>query len=93
MNPQNSKPRILTQSKFNPPEEVINAAKWCAVRGLKGNIGDRLPMNMDARAVDWINKNRLSFERYISIQSKPIIGADQDQRDQLTTRLSLRSEK
>lgn len=93
MNLQNSKPHILTQPKFNPQEEIISAAKWCAVRGLKGHIGDRLPENMDARAVDWINKNRLAFERHVSIQSKQIIDADQDQRDQLTTRLSLRRMK
>jgi hypothetical protein len=41
--------------------EVQDAAKWCAVRGYTGKVGDALPANLSAKALREINANPIWF--------------------------------
>ena len=66
------KPGILLQERFNPPDEVKSIAKWCAERGIKGKIGDRLPEAISSASHDWINRNIRSFQRLIFWSNKAL---------------------
>jgi hypothetical protein len=41
--------------------EVRYAAKWCAVKGLRGVVGDPLPDGLSTAAVEAINANPSAF--------------------------------
>jgi hypothetical protein len=41
--------------------ETQSAAKWCYQRGIKGNVGDRLPPNLSARSCLEIDNNPILF--------------------------------
>ena len=46
--------------------EYDAAAEWCAKRGLKGSIGDALPLNMDSDgALRWINSDPEAFQERV----------------------------
>lgn len=46
--------------------EYDSAAEWCARKGLKGEIGDPLPANMNANgALKWINADPESFQERV----------------------------
>lgn len=46
--------------------EYDSAAEWCAIRGLKGKVGDPLPANMDPNgALKYINADPESFEKRV----------------------------
>ena len=67
------KPKILKSDKFNPPSEVKSAAKYLAQRGLTGKKGDKLPIGMSVKAVEWINNNIVGFKRLVSIAKKNLV--------------------
>lgn len=67
------KPGLLKSSKFNPSSEVKSAAKYLAQRGLTGKKGDKLPVGMSVKAVEWINNNVTGFKRLVSMAKKDLI--------------------
>jgi hypothetical protein len=68
------KPDILNKDVFNPPGEVMSVIRYCAKRGIKGKIGDPLPVGITGESCDWINKHHLTFEMLISSHMKAIRG-------------------
>lgn len=47
-------------------KEYDAAAEWCAKRGLTGNMGDKLPENMDSQgALKYINADPEAFQKRV----------------------------
>lgn len=45
--------------------EVLAIAKWVALRGGSGRIGELLPIDISSNALNWINKNVRKFQKMV----------------------------
>jgi hypothetical protein len=63
------KPSVLNQIRFNPSDETLSIIDYCAKRGIKGKVGDLLPVGISAESHDWINKHHLAFENLVSAKT------------------------
>ena len=50
---------------YNVWSEYDSAAQWCAQRGLKGTLGDRLPFAMSGECLNEINQDPEAFQRRV----------------------------
>ncbi|MDE2097585.1 MAG: hypothetical protein KGL39_10090 [Patescibacteria group bacterium] len=49
--------------------EYDSAAEWCAKRGIKGELGDKLPANMTPAAVQMINNDIEAFQERVRLSA------------------------